>query len=920
MSITLSGERFKIDGGVTFDDTDDVVHNQAATVLPDGRTVVVWHTFNNDGGAGGISAIRGRILNADGTPAGVEFLVNTTTVGDQVSPSVEALSNGQFVVSWQSMENGDGGTVTADSCIRARVFNSDGVAASYDGTGSGTSTNDFVVNTLPGYHQGAPSIVALDSGGFAIAFQSQVVENFFAGWQIEMRRYASTGPTGPETAIQSIGGPVDDGFEPSMTRLTDGRFVVAWHNSTTNGGEVKARVFLSDGTPDPAANGGNEFFLNTSADNSQRPASIAALPGNKFVAVWHHSDVTTGDGSNTSIRGRIFNGDGTPVTVSGSTDDFQINAHTPDHQLNPDVVSLADGRFLVTYKSRSSPAGEPVGDSLLGRFYNADGTPDGLEVVIAPNDATYPLASDGFNSTVRMADGRIMAVFDRGAGADTILGRFLDWRIASVTFNGDGDDNQYVGTSLADTLNGNGGKDRLSGGAGDDLFVYGANSSSDIITDFVAGTGTEDKIDLTAFTDIHTLGDVLSRATQVGADTVIDFGGGNTLTLNGVTRANLADEDFLFSAGPTSAPPQLDLDQSASGIGFVTAFTEGGAAAPVVDTDVLISDSDSGTMASARIVLTNAKADDALAISGPLPAGISGAIDTSVSGQITVTLTGSASLTSYQTALRQVVFANSGDNPDTTSRIITIVVNDGTADSPIAQATISVASVSEPTQVRNDFDGDGNADILFQNSDGTPAVWLIDGVGLSTMGPPLPNPGAAWTTKEFRRLQRRRQGRHPLAERRRHAGRLADGRRERARHRAGPEKSRTDMARDRVGRLQRRQQERHPVAERRRHACGVDDERRRCSLNRPRALQPGRELARQGRGRLQRRRQGRHPLAERRRHAGGVADGRRQRALGADRRSPIRDRAGMSRRRATSTATARPTFSGRTPTARRRCG
>jgi Ca2+-binding RTX toxin-like protein len=46
-----------------------------------------------------------------------------------------------------------------------------------------------------------------------------------------------------------------------------------------------------------------------------------------------------------------------------------------------------------------------------------------------------------------------------------------------------------------------------------------------------------------------------------------------------------------------------------------------------------------------------------------------------------------------------------------------------------------------------DFNGDGKADILWQHDNGTPAVWLMSGTGLVGSGPPLPNPGPAWHTK-----------------------------------------------------------------------------------------------------------------------------------------------------------------------------
>ncbi len=47
-------------------------------------------------------------------------------------------------------------------------------------------------------------------------------------------------------------------------------------------------------------------------------------------------------------------------------------------------------------------------------------------------------------------------------------------------------------------------------------------------------------------------------------------------------------------------------------------------------------------------------------------------------------------------------------------------------------------------QAAGDFDGDGKADILWQNQDGTPAVWLMDGTSLIGGANVGVNPGGAW--------------------------------------------------------------------------------------------------------------------------------------------------------------------------------
>ena len=42
-----------------------------------------------------------------------------------------------------------------------------------------------------------------------------------------------------------------------------------------------------------------------------------------------------------------------------------------------------------------------------------------------------------------------------------------------------------------------------------------------------------------------------------------------------------------------------------------------------------------------------------------------------------------------------------------------------------------------------DFNGDGKADIMWQNTDGTPAIWLMNSTSIIGAAN-LPNPGAAW--------------------------------------------------------------------------------------------------------------------------------------------------------------------------------
>ena len=67
--------------------------------LPDGGYVVAWGSDGQDGSSGGIYA---QLFDASGQPSGGEFQVNTTTGNSQSYPSISSLSDGGFLVTWNS--------------------------------------------------------------------------------------------------------------------------------------------------------------------------------------------------------------------------------------------------------------------------------------------------------------------------------------------------------------------------------------------------------------------------------------------------------------------------------------------------------------------------------------------------------------------------------------------------------------------------------------------------------------------------------------------------------------------------------------------------------------------------------------------------------------------------------------------------
>ena len=137
-------------------------------------------------------------------------------------------------------------------------------------------------------------------------------------------------------------------------------------------------------------------------------------------------------------------------------------------------------------------------------------------------------------------------------------------------------------------------------------------------------------------------------------------------------------------------------------------FTENGAPVPI-SLFSQITDPDNTNMHSATVTLTDEMVGDRFFVGGTLVSnGSTGTIDginysvVDSGSSIEIDLTGQAANAAYQAALEAITFSNSSDNPNTTARVINVVVNDGTANSNTATSTIHVVSVNDPPTATDD--------------------------------------------------------------------------------------------------------------------------------------------------------------------------------------------------------------------------
>jgi Ca2+-binding RTX toxin-like protein len=111
--------------------------------------------------------------------------------------------------------------------------------------------------------------------------------------------------------------------------------------------------------------------------------------------------------------------------------------------------------------------------------------------------------------------------------------------------SGDSGNNEIDGLGGDDRLEGRKGDDVLTGGDGRDTFTFRTGDGHDRIADFA--TADRELIRLVLGTTYDSYREVMAAAHASGGDTVFDFGGGDTLTLSGVTPAQLSAGNFLYT-------------------------------------------------------------------------------------------------------------------------------------------------------------------------------------------------------------------------------------------------------------------------------------------------------------------------------------------------------------------------------------
>jgi len=290
----------------------------SVAALKDGGFVVTWQSFFQDSDSYGIY---GQRYNVTGSKAGSEFQINTYTTNTQANPSVATLTDGGFVVTWDSFQDGSGYGIYGQR---------------YNATGNRVSS-EFQINNYTTNWQLFPAVAHLTDGGFVVVWDSNGQDG--SGYGVYSQRYNATGQAvGTEFRVNTYTS-LDQQYS-AVAHLTDGGFVVTWTSLGQDGAVHGIFGQRYNATGDKV---GSEFQVNTYTVDTQWYPSVSSLINGGFVVTWSSSGQ---DGSNYGVYGQLYN-----ATGDRTGSEFQVNTYTPNYQQNPSVSGLSNGGFVVTWTS-----------------------------------------------------------------------------------------------------------------------------------------------------------------------------------------------------------------------------------------------------------------------------------------------------------------------------------------------------------------------------------------------------------------------------------------------------------------------------------------------------------------------------------------------------------------------------------------
>ena len=408
---------------------------------PNGDIVVVWHDSTGDADGTGCFA---RWFDANWSPLGGSFLVNTYTTGDQLAIGIAMKSDGEHVMAWISQgQDGSGSGVYAQRFradgariggeFRVNITTSGsqaGSALAYTSSGGFIAVMDYtvgvedqdvvaqyfdvtppsVVSAVPAAESVAPATgtstisvtfdvdVVAEATHFAVVDDRAVTHDDFT-FSYDAQTYTATLVfAAPLPAGRSYQVTVDDSvyrrdLRPGITEGVDDFQVFLdgeWDDVRYPSGDgLEGGDAVWSFTIGRDAPWAGESRISRTLPGDQTQAVTAGLRDDVFVAAWV-SDTIDGDGA--GIAGGRFDRFGYPIGW-----EFPINQVSTGDQSEPALAAFRSGEYVVVW----SGVGADDDTGIYARKFDPDGFPLTDEIRVnetvadVQNAPTIAISEDG---------------------------------------------------------------------------------------------------------------------------------------------------------------------------------------------------------------------------------------------------------------------------------------------------------------------------------------------------------------------------------------------------------------------------------------------------------------------------------------------------------------------------------------------
>jgi Ca2+-binding RTX toxin-like protein len=296
-------------------------------------------------------------------------------------------------------------------------------------------------------------------------------------------------------------------------------------------GDGDDTVFGDDGRDLIYLGAGRDLFNDNSQGGELGQDTVYAGDGDDTIQGGNGNDVFYGEDGNDAIYGRL----GNDLIYGGANFDF-IDAGDGDDTVfgddGRDLIYLGNGNDLFNDNSQGGEFGQDTVFAGEGDDTIQGGGGDDIFYGEAGNDVIFGRLG---NDLIFAGDN--FDFIDSGDGNDTVFGG----NGRDTIILGPGND-VYVDTAQGGVL----GQDTISGGAGADRFEFQAVMSADVITDFQRGIDTLHLTQSLWGGGLSAQQVVNTYALVTGAGVFMDFGGGQSILLQGLTStAGLANDIWL---------------------------------------------------------------------------------------------------------------------------------------------------------------------------------------------------------------------------------------------------------------------------------------------------------------------------------------------------------------------------------------